>query len=42
MGRLVKYLFILALLLSVGVLAYAYLGDMSASQTEVSIPVEPK
>jgi hypothetical protein len=42
MGRLLKYLVILVLLLSIGVLAYAYLGDMSAPQTEVSIPVEPE
>lgn len=42
MGRLVKYLVYLAVLLSVAILAYAYLGDMSAPQTEVSIPVEPE
>lgn len=40
MGRLLKYLVILAVLLAVGILTYAYLGDMSAPQTEVSIPVE--
>jgi hypothetical protein len=42
MGRLFKYLVILALLSGIGILAYAYLGDMSAPQTEVSIPVEPQ
>lgn len=42
MGRLLKYLVYLVVLLALGILAYAYLGDMSAPQTEVSVPVEPQ
>lgn len=42
MGRIFKYLVYLVVLLGFGVLGYAYLGDMSAPQTEVSIPVEPQ
>ena len=42
MGRLLKYLLYLAVLLCLGILAYAYLGDMSAPQTEISIPVDPE
>lgn len=42
MGRIFKYLVYLVVLLGLGVLGYAYLGDMSAPQTEVSIPVEPQ
>ncbi len=42
MGRLLKYLVYLAVLLALGILGYAYLGDMSAPQTEVSVPVEPQ
>lgn len=39
MGKLVKYLFFLAVFTFVGLLGFAYFGDISAPQTEVTVPV---
>lgn len=36
MGRLLKLLFILLLLAFIGLLGYAFLGDLSPSQVEVN------
>lgn len=40
MLRLLKVLFVLAILVAAAVIGYAYLGDLSPEQTEVSEPVE--
>ncbi|MDW4548632.1 hypothetical protein R5H32_04635 [Defluviimonas sp. D31] len=40
MLRLLKAIFILALLGFIGLAGYAYLGDMAPKQTEVNEPVE--
>ena len=39
MLRLLKFLFALVVLLAVVVVGYAYLGDLSPEQTDVSEPV---
>ncbi|PWK58583.1 hypothetical protein [Silicimonas algicola] len=39
MLRLLKILFTLAVLVGTAVLGYAYLGDLSPQQTDVSQPV---
>lgn len=44
MGRLIKYLFILLVILAIGVTGYAYIGpwfgaDFSPTQEEIRIPV---
>ncbi len=39
MFRLLKLLFLLAVLIGSAVLGYAYLGDLSPEQGEVSAPV---
>jgi hypothetical protein len=42
MGRLLKlvvYIFVLAV---IGIVAYSFVGDMSAPQRDVSIPLEPQ
>ena len=39
MLRLLKLLFVLAVLIGSAVLGYAYLGDLSPEQTDVSEPV---
>jgi hypothetical protein len=39
MGRIIKALFLLALIGFAGVVGYAYLGDLSPAQTEVTKPV---
>ena len=39
MGRIIKALFFLALLGFIGISVYAYLGDLSPEQTEVTKPV---
>ena len=39
MLRLLKLLFALVVLLAVAVVGYAYLGDLSPEQTDVSEPV---
>lgn len=39
MLRLLKFLFVLAVLIGAAVLGYAYLGDLSPDQTDVSEPV---
>lgn len=39
MLRLLKFLFALVVLLAVAVVGYAYLGDLSPEQTDVSEPV---
>ena len=41
MGQLVKYLFYLAVVAFLGLIVFAYVGDISAPQTEVTVPVEP-
>ena len=40
MLRLLKLLFILIVLLGLAVVGYAYLGDLSADQEDVSEPVD--
>ena len=40
MLRLLKLLFILAVLLAAAVVGYAYLGDLSPDRQDVSEPVE--
>lgn len=39
MGRLIKLLFVLAIIGLIGLSAYAYLGDLAPPQTDVSKPV---
>lgn len=39
MLRLLKFLFVLAVLIAAAVLGYAYLGDLSPEQEDVSVPV---
>lgn len=39
MLRVLRFLFILAVLVGAAVVGYAYLGDLSPEQTEVSEPV---
>ena len=39
MLRLLKFLFAFVVLLAVAVVGYAYLGDLSPEQTDVSEPV---
>jgi hypothetical protein len=39
MGKILQLLFVLAILAFLGLLGYAYLGDLSAPQTEVTVPV---
>lgn len=39
MLRLLRFLFLLAVLIGAAVLGYAYLGDLSPDQAEVSEPV---
>lgn len=40
MMRLLKLLFVLAVLLGAAVLGYAYIGDLSPEQSDVSEPVQ--
>lgn len=40
MMRLLKLLFVLAVLLGAAVLGYAYIGDLSPEQSDVSTPVD--
>lgn len=40
MMRLLKLLFVLAVLVGAAVLGYAYIGDLSPEQSDVSAPVE--
>lgn len=40
MLRLLRVLLLLAIVLAAAVIGYAYLGDLSPSQTDVSEPVE--
>lgn len=39
MGRLVKAVLILVLLGAIGLVGYAYLGDLSPAQTTITQPV---
>jgi hypothetical protein len=39
MLRLLKFLFVLAVLIGFAVVGYAYLGDLSPTQRDVSEPV---
>ena len=41
MGKAIKYLIFLVVLVFAGLLGFAYLGDLSAPQSEVTIIVEP-
>lgn len=40
MGRLLKFLFFLIVLGGIGLVGYAYLGDLSPEQEEINQPVE--
>ncbi len=40
MWRIVKFLLILLVLGALGLVGYAYLGDLSPDQTDISAPVE--
>lgn len=39
MGKFIKFLLILVCLGFLGLLGYSYVGDLSAPQTEVTVPV---
>ncbi len=39
MLRLLRFLFVIAVLLGAAVIGYAYLGDLSPEQSDVSAPV---
>lgn len=39
MGRIIKALFVLAILAFVGLTGFAYLADLSPDQAEVKVPV---
>lgn len=39
MGRIIKAVFVLAVLGFIGLTGYAYLADLSPAQTQVSLPV---
>ena len=39
MGRIIKALFLLAILGFIALAGYAYLADLSPSQSEVKVPV---
>ena len=39
MGRVIRFLLVLIFLAFLGLLGYAFLGDLSAPQTEVTVPV---
>ena len=40
MGRLLKFLVFLIVIGALGLVGYAYLGDLSPDQSEISQPVE--
>lgn len=40
MGRLLKILFFLVVIGALGLVAYAYLGDLNPTQREISEPVD--
>lgn len=40
MLKLIRYLFYLAVLLTIGIVAYAYLGDISVPQRDVELVLE--
>lgn len=40
MGRLIKFLLFLLVIGALGVVGYAYLGDLTPEQDEISEPVE--
>ncbi len=40
MLRSIRYLFYLVVLLSIGIVAYAYLGDISVPQRDVELDIE--
>lgn len=40
MGRIIKAIIILAVIAFIGLVGYAYLGDLSPDQTETRQPVE--
>lgn len=40
MGRLLKFLFFVILIGAIGLVGYAYLGDLSPEQKDISTPVE--
>ena len=41
MGRLIKFLFYLAILGLIGLVGYSYLGDLSSPNVEIIQPVTP-
>ncbi len=40
MGRLLRAVFFLVVILGLGLVGYAYLGDLSPDRSEVRIPVD--
>lgn len=40
MVRLLKFVFFLALLVALGVVGFAYLGDLDPQREDISVPVE--
>lgn len=40
MGRLIKLLFFLLIIGGIGLVGFAYLGDLSPEQTDISQPVD--
>lgn len=40
MGRIIKALFLLAVLTALGLVGYAYFGDMSPATTDQRVPVD--
>lgn len=40
MVRILKFLFLLALIAFVGLVGYAYLGNLAPKQSDVTVPVE--
>jgi hypothetical protein len=42
MGRLLKFFIYVFVLLFIGVLVYSFVGDLSAPQLDVSIPLAPQ
>lgn len=40
MVRLLKFIFYLLVIVAIGVVGYAYLGDLSPEQEDRSVPVE--
>ncbi|MDR6265333.1 hypothetical protein GGE09_002341 [Roseobacter sp. N2S] len=39
MGRIIRFLILVLILAFLGVLGYSFMGDLSAPQSEVTVPV---